>query len=316
MHLWSARFALICLVLIHLHCNPVDAGERPSMLDNQLSFDFESSREVPSAQCALGLPASTRGDSFCPSSITNLEGNIYGRWKIVKYAGKSDLNKHQWVCRCECGKTAIFSSQHINHIKSGRSKSCGCLRKEQLSIRRMALSPNYIGKRFGRLLVKERVMSAGSDGTKKTRWMCLCDCGNQIIVPTGSLRSKLTQSCGCLKREINSERYGVNGPGWNPELTQEERDRYRLGTPTNKAISAISKEIRKRDGYLCAICNAHHCMLHVHHIEPWAQYKDMRYEKSNLITLCKECHVEFHNLYGTDGDYYDFIEYISEIQSA
>lgn len=33
----------------------------------------------------------------------------------------------------------------------------------------------------------------------KTYWNCVCDCGNNTIVDTGSLKNK-TKSCGCLKR--------------------------------------------------------------------------------------------------------------------
>lgn len=31
--------------------------------------------------------------------------------------------------------------------------------------------------------------------------MCICECGNAAIARTDHLRSELTQSCGCLKRE-------------------------------------------------------------------------------------------------------------------
>ena len=92
MHLWSARLALICLVLIHLPCNPVDAGERLSMLDKQLEFDFESSREVPCAQCALGLPASTRGDSLCLSEKIKTKKEL-NKEKHDRWIAKDSKNK-------------------------------------------------------------------------------------------------------------------------------------------------------------------------------------------------------------------------------
>jgi len=33
--------------------------------------------------------------------------------------------------------------------------------------------------------------------------------------------------------------------------------------------------------------------LEVHHIEPWHLAPELRYEPSNLITLCRECHFRF-----------------------
>lgn len=66
------------------------------------------------------------------------------------------------------------------------------------------------GKRFGRLLV------IGRAGTKSDSplWKCKCDCGNESLVTTRSLKSKNTQSCGCIhseqliKRNILSTKHG------------------------------------------------------------------------------------------------------------
>lgn len=55
------------------------------------------------------------------------------------------------------------------------------------------------GLRFGRLLVKSKLEEKGLRG--KTLWECLCDCGNIIKVPTGSLSGYNTKSCGCLNRD-------------------------------------------------------------------------------------------------------------------
>lgn len=56
------------------------------------------------------------------------------------------------------------------------------------------------GKRFGRLLVKERDM----EHKKHTCWICVCDCGNITSVNASSLTRGLTKSCGCLARETTS----------------------------------------------------------------------------------------------------------------
>lgn len=53
-------------------------------------------------------------------------------------------------------------------------------------------------KRFGRLkVIKEFIKTKGG----KTRWECLCDCGNKVNVATDKLNSGLTKSCGCLRKE-------------------------------------------------------------------------------------------------------------------
>lgn len=53
------------------------------------------------------------------------------------------------------------------------------------------------GKRFGRLIVKEYV--------GKSKWLCICDCGNIKAIDGNKLRSHETLSCGCLQKERASE---------------------------------------------------------------------------------------------------------------
>jgi len=53
---------------------------------------------------------------------------------------------------------------------------------------------DLVGNRFERLVVTEFVGTKGG----KRRWKCLCDCGNERILPTDALRNGNTKSCGCL----------------------------------------------------------------------------------------------------------------------
>lgn len=53
------------------------------------------------------------------------------------------------------------------------------------------------GRRFGRLIVLERAPNVG----ERTMWKCICDCGNEKIVDSHSLRLGHTKSCGCLGRQ-------------------------------------------------------------------------------------------------------------------
>jgi hypothetical protein len=64
------------------------------------------------------------------------------------------------------------------------------------------------GARFTRFLVME---TAGSDKHGNAKWLCSCDCGNKKVVLGQSLRSGMTQSCGCLNREINAKRSTTHG---------------------------------------------------------------------------------------------------------
>ena len=67
------------------------------------------------------------------------------------------------------------------------------------------------GRRFGKLVVLEH---AGKRVEKRKTpvWRCKCDCGKEIVVAGGNLRTGHTKSCGCLRvshRGSKERLYGV-----------------------------------------------------------------------------------------------------------
>lgn len=60
---------------------------------------------------------------------------------------------------------------------------------------------NLIGQRFGKLVVKKKVLSNGHGA----RWLCECDCGNYCEVDANHLKRNEIQSCGCYRKEQISE---------------------------------------------------------------------------------------------------------------
>lgn len=62
------------------------------------------------------------------------------------------------------------------------------------------------GQRFDRLTVIRRAEDHVSPkGRRYVRWLCKCDCGNDVIVFSGNLGRSHTMSCGCLNKEVASE---------------------------------------------------------------------------------------------------------------
>lgn len=58
----------------------------------------------------------------------DLTGNKFNRLTVIKYHGKiGTAQAVAWLCQCDCGKALIVSS---GSLKSGKQKSCGCLRNE------------------------------------------------------------------------------------------------------------------------------------------------------------------------------------------
>src|ERR1044072_3880463 len=69
---------------------------------------------------------------------------------------------------------------------------------------------NIAGQRFGRLIA---VRPLGLDKNHKMQWACTCDCGGTTITYVRTLRSGLSQSCGCLQKERASTANKIHGEG-------------------------------------------------------------------------------------------------------
>lgn len=72
----------------------------------------------------------------------------------------------------------------------------------------MGKSLNLIGKRFGRLSVVGK-----EEGTGRSRWVCICDCGVTKSVVGSYLTSTRSpvRSCGCLQKETAASMRTTHG---------------------------------------------------------------------------------------------------------
>lgn len=61
---------------------------------------------------------------------------------------------------------------------------------------------DLVGQRYGRLTV---IRLDEKNDTKRVKWLCKCDCGNEKIVQQTHLRSGATTSCGCYHKEKAKE---------------------------------------------------------------------------------------------------------------
>lgn len=64
-----------------------------------------------------------------------------------------------------------------------------------------------------------------------------------------------------------------------------------------------SLDVRRRDGFTCQKCGkGSPNTIHAHHIEAYNTAIDLRHDINNGIALCRECHMDFHAMYGIGGN--------------
>ena len=172
--------------------------------------------------------------------MANYTGLTYGDYTITNYIGNQT---YEAICN-KCGKHRTYRTQNIRFDKENGGK-CTCTK-----------SGIVIGDRFGRLVVKSRDFQ---EHTEKgvIYWLCQCDCGNEAIIKTKSLKSGNTRSCGCLNDEARTERImkwnEENGPqmigltsGWLTVLREATAD------------ETIGRRDKRKYWYCECQCGNHH----------------------------------------------------------
>lgn len=121
------------------------------------------------------------------SKIIDLTGQKFNKLTVIE----RDFSRKgvYWLCLCDCGNPELISVRGAN-LKSGNTKSCGCLNYSRTRAEDLA------GQKFSKLTVIERDFSR-----KGVYWLCQCDCGNpeKISVKACNLKNGNTKSCGCLR---------------------------------------------------------------------------------------------------------------------
>lgn len=126
--------------------------------------------------------------------IDPMLGQRFGRL-IVLSLDKSTHSKpgKYYLCECDCGTKKIILG---SSLRSGHTKSCGCLQRESVANIGHKNIKNLTGQRFGKLVV---LNLTGFSETNKAIWHCRCDCGRETNVRACNLISGNTSSCGCLQ---------------------------------------------------------------------------------------------------------------------
>lgn len=132
-------------------------------------------------------------------------GDRYGRFtvqeRVKDHVFPSGQRARVWRCVCDCGNERNVLSRDL---RTGHTKSCGCLRREEP---RRRIFMDIQGQTFGRLLVRREVERRHN----AIMWECVCTCGREMVTSSQHLREGWTRSCGCLRRDSTIERNSTQG---------------------------------------------------------------------------------------------------------
>lgn len=146
------------------------------------------------------------------------------------------------------------------------------------------------GKKVGLLTVQSFYDYDRRFKPKRKKWICECECGNEIVVTENDLKNKTVKYCGECKpiRKFKKSRTRKGGKG------PRDSPRYKKWC----------KSVFKRDKYKCVCCGKGG-WINAHHLDGWNWAVALRYIVKNGVTLCAgpgSCHNTFHDQYGRGGN--------------
>ena len=140
------------------------------------------------------------------SKGVDLTNKTFGRWtvlyEVAPHITPKGRKERKWYCVCSCGNERDVRQALLT---SGKSQSCGCMRKEHVAETWKEKRQDLSGMKYGRLAVIEEAPSErNKKGQLKRYWWCKCDCGNPELlkVAQGTLTSGRMCSCGCYQDEV------------------------------------------------------------------------------------------------------------------
>lgn len=187
---------------------------------------------------------------------------------------------------CVCGNESSMSWYKFN--AGHRCQSC---RTAKATIARRKYTMADVSKLFTER--GKTLLACGEFVNSSTPLKYKCSCGNESHITLNNfLRGKDCRYCGNAK---------ISNAMMDPNITDEERITKRH-YPEYKAWRIA---VFTRDDYTCQCCGERGGVINAHHIRNYADNKDVRTDIDNGVTLCKQCHGNFHSIYGvrnTDAD--------------
>lgn len=143
-----------------------------------------------------------------------------------------------------------------------------------------------------------------------------CDyCGKETIKQPNELSGHDNHFCSadCRSKYVKDNKLmsGENNPRYNPNKTQEERERER----NYDEYYEWRRKVYERDNYTCQCCGCTESnSFNAHHLNSYDWCIDGRTNVDNGVTICKKCHKNFHKLFGygnnTKEQYEEFLSLI------
>lgn len=217
------------------------------------------------------------------NNFKDRSGQKFNRLTFVEYKGDK-----KWLLICDCGNTIITKATAVT---SGRTKSCGCLRKEPKIVNKIGFKANgceVVG------------MKKRENGT--VMWQIECDRGHSFYAGDKAV-NHLGLMCNKCEKYIKIKNEDREHVILNREYMRNVRARHKLKGGTDKTIISFEeyKKLVKQPCYYCGqkfsrvLKDIEHTRkIQVTDVEVKINGLDRidskkGYEIDNVVPCCKRC---------------------------
>lgn len=133
-----------------------------------------------------------------PINAMDYTGQKFGMLTVTERVESNKRGERRFLCMCDCGTEVVVLGANL---RAGKTKSCGCARKNHAIALGSAKLQDLEGATHGFL---QYIRDAERDG-KKRKIVVLCRaCGKEKVMTSDYFTSaRVGMSCGCMKNVIS-----------------------------------------------------------------------------------------------------------------
>lgn len=184
------------------------------------------------------------------SKRIELTGNVYGRLTVIGYSHTDKQGDARWRVRCQCGNESVTSGKYL---RSGRTKSCGCLKTE---VNRVSI---LVAKDESLRLAAERANRIKLSGTKSCSNPECPEINPQPISRFGKTTqtlSRLKSHCKtCISSGYLKSAMGITGPEKESAIESQNGKCAIPGCHRSPTVADHNHDTERFRAVLCRSCN-------------------------------------------------------------